>query len=65
MLKIGLALAVLLGIGLLLFPQLRVEAIVLLPFAPLGLCFLMCCPMMYFGMRGMGNNDHNESENKK
>ena len=65
MLKICLALAMLLGAGLLLFPQLRVGVMVLLPFAPLALCALMCPIMMYFGMRGMGKNNDNGLENKK
>ncbi len=61
MLKICLALAVLLVVGLFIFPQLRVGAVVLLPFAPLVLCLLICPLVMYFGMRGM-KEDKDETQ---
>ena len=62
MLKIGLVLAVLLGIGLALFPQLRSGALLLLPFAPLVLCLLMCPLVMYFGMSGMSERKDKDHE---
>ena len=64
MLKICLALAVLFGVGLLIFPQLRIGAIMLVPFAPLAVCLLMCPLMMYFGMRGMKENKSETQEHE-
>ena len=63
MLKIGLALAILVAVGLVIFPQLRSGAALLLPLAPLVICLLIMCPMMmYFGMQGMDNNKHDSTE---
>ena len=62
MLKIGLVLAVLLGIALALFPQLRSGVPLLLPFALLVLCLLICPLVIYFGMNGMSERKDKDHE---
>lgn len=58
MLKISLVVLVLLGLGFIAFPQLRVGLVLLAPFAPLAICIAMCPLMMYFGMRGTPETDN-------
>ena len=53
MLKICAVALALLGLGILLFPQLRSSLILLVPFALLAICLAMCPLMMFFGMGGM------------
>ena len=52
MIASSVGVVVLLGLGLVVFPQFRVELAVVIPFAPLLICLAMCPIMMYFGMRG-------------
>ena len=65
MLKMGIAIAIPLGIGFVAFPQFRTAII---GFAPLAIIAL--CPLtMIFGMKGMKNNEkscnHCENDHHK
>lgn len=62
MFKICLAAIVLLGMGFFFFPRFHTGLLLLVPFAPLAACLLMCPLMMYFGMRG--NRDKGDTMNK-
>ena len=64
MLKISIAALALLGLGFLVFPQLRIGLVLLAPFTPLIICLAMCPLMMYFGMGGMKKDDHSEKSEK-
>lgn len=57
MLKIGVAIAVPLGIGFVVFPQFRS---VIAGLAPLAL-FALCPLAMLFGVRGISGNNHTHS----